>query len=55
MNVEDIFLKFGNGGQRDFFSFETFILNLLKYHIESQGKKFLLVESQRGIGDGQHC
>lgn len=51
MNVEDIFLKFANGGQRDFFSFETFILNLLKYHIENQDKKFALVESQRGFGD----
>ncbi|WP_247237865.1 SIR2 family protein [Telluribacter sp. SYSU D00476] len=51
MNVEEIFLKFANGGQRDYYSFETFILNLLKFHIERQGKKFALVESQRGIGD----
>lgn len=51
MNLENIFYKFTNGGHRDFFSFETFILNLLKYHIENQDKKFALVESQRGLGD----
>lgn len=51
MNIEDIFLKFNSGEPRDRYSFETFILNLLKYHIENQRKKFSLVESNRGIGD----
>lgn len=50
MNVEDIFLKFNSGGTRDRYSFETFILNLLKFHIENQSKKFTLVENNRGIG-----
>ncbi|MDE5488085.1 SIR2 family protein [Elizabethkingia meningoseptica] len=51
MNIEDIFLKFNSGGTRDRYSFETFVLNLLKFHIEHQGKKFSLVESYRGVGD----
>ncbi|MET7036903.1 SIR2 family protein [Elizabethkingia miricola] len=51
MNIEDIFLKFNSGSSRDYYSFETFILNLLKFHVENQGKKFTLIESQRGVGD----
>lgn len=51
MNIEEIFSKFSNGGPRDYYSYETFVLNLLKYHVESQKKSFFLIESQREIGD----
>ncbi|AQX84680.1 SIR2 family protein [Elizabethkingia bruuniana] len=51
MKIEDIFLKFDSGGTRDRFSFETFVLNLLKFHIEHQNKKFSLVEGERRIGN----
>lgn len=51
MNIEDIFLKFNTGASRDYFSFETFVLNLLKFHIERQGKKFSLIDNRREIGD----
>ncbi|OJX55576.1 SIR2 family protein [Flavobacterium sp. 38-13] len=51
MNIEDIFLKFNSGEPRDRYSFETFILNLLKYHIENQRKKFSLVKGLRRIGN----
>ncbi len=51
MVIEEILAKIESSGQRGYFAFETFILNLLKYHIENQEKPFLIVENQRGIGD----
>ncbi len=51
MLIDEILSKFEGGGQRSFFSFETFILNLLKFHIENQGKRFSTVENVRGFGD----
>jgi hypothetical protein len=40
MLIDDIISKIGDGGPRSYYSFETFILNLFKYHIEIQGKPF---------------
>lgn len=51
MLIEDILSRFENGGQRSYYSFETFILNLLKHHIESQGGKLSIIENVRGFGD----
>ncbi|WP_298735630.1 SIR2 family protein [uncultured Chitinophaga sp.] len=51
MIIDEILTNFEGGGQHNFYSFETFILNLLKYHIEQQGNKFVLVENIRGLGD----
>lgn len=51
MLSEEILSRFDGGGRQNFYSFETFILNILKYHIESQGRKFSLVENIRGLGD----
>ncbi|CAI9672790.1 MULTISPECIES: SIR2 family protein [Elizabethkingia] len=45
MTIDDIFLKFDTGGPSDYYSFETFIFNLLKFHIEQQGKKLTLIEN----------
>jgi len=47
MNISDILLKFDSGSRKDYYSFETFILNLLKHHIESQGKSFEVIEKSR--------
>ncbi|AMR30583.1 hypothetical protein A0256_03655 [Mucilaginibacter sp. PAMC 26640] len=51
MQIEDILAKVLNGSPRDFYSFETFILNLLKFHIESQGKTLSIINTVRRIGD----
>jgi hypothetical protein len=51
MLIDEILSKFEGGGQRSFYSFETFILNLLKHHLESQGKKLSTIEDVRGFGD----
>ena len=39
------------GGPKSYYSFETFILNLFKVHIEEQGKEFSIVDSKRDLGD----
>ncbi len=51
MLIDDIVAKIDEGGTRSYYSFETFILNLLKYHIETQNKKFSSIIHPRGIGD----
>ena len=51
MLLDEILSKFEGGGQKSFYSFETFILNLLKYHIEQQDKRFSVIENERGFGD----
>ncbi len=51
MTIEDIFLKFNTGDSSDYYSFETFIFNLLKFHIEQQGKMFSVIENPRGNSD----
>jgi hypothetical protein len=51
MLIDEILAKFEGGGSRNYYSFETFILNLLKYHIESQGKELVLVDRPFHFGD----
>lgn len=51
MLIDKIIAKIDEGGPRSYYSFETFILNLLKYHIESQNKQFLPASSNRDLGD----
>lgn len=51
MLIEEILSKFDDGSQKSFFSFETFILNLLKFHIEQQEKIFVSIDNIRGFGD----
>jgi hypothetical protein len=51
MLIDDIVAKIDEGGPRSYYSFETFILNLLKFHIESQDKPFSITSDPRGVGD----
>lgn len=52
MEIDEILSSFDGGGQRNFVSFETFVLNLLKHHIQNQGKSFMLTEEdERRLGD----
>jgi NAD-dependent SIR2 family protein deacetylase len=53
MLIDDIISGFDANGTRSHYQFETFTLNLLKYHIENQDKHFALADdrSRRGIGD----
>src|SRR5574337_1143034 len=51
MLIDDILANFESGGHRSYYSFETFILNLLKYHLESQDKKLSITADVRGFGD----
>lgn len=46
MYIDEILYKIING-QNGFYSFETFILNLLKVHLKSQGKELKVVENNR--------
>jgi len=51
MLIEDFLEKIEGDSRKQYFSFETFILNILKVHIEGQNKKFLIVNNINGIGD----
>lgn len=51
MLIDEILNSFETSGPRGHYQFETFILNLLKFHVESQGKKLSLTENSRAIGD----
>lgn len=52
MLIDNIIAQIDEGGPRSYYSFETFILNLLKFHLESQQKELSIVENFRdGIGD----
>jgi hypothetical protein len=46
MYIDEILYKIVNG-QNGFYSFETFILNLLKVHLKSQEKELRVVENNR--------
>lgn len=46
MYIDEILDKIING-QNGFYSFETFILNLLKVHLKSQGKELRVIENNR--------
>ncbi|RBL92909.1 SIR2 family protein [Chitinophaga flava] len=51
MLADDILSSFETNGPRSYFQFETFILNLLKFHIETEKKQFAISDSIRGIAD----
>lgn len=51
MLIDEILDGFGNNGPASAYQFETFILNLLKYHIENQNKVFAVSEGRAGFGD----
>ncbi|WP_342327615.1 SIR2 family protein [Pedobacter sp. FW305-3-2-15-E-R2A2] len=51
MLIDEILSKFIDSGPRSYYSFETFILNLLKIHIEGLGKKFTISNNIRIPGD----
>lgn len=47
MIIDKIIAQIDEGGPRSYYSFETFILNLLKHHLEKQNKELLLkIESE---------
>lgn len=52
MIIDNIIQKIDEGGPRSYYSFETFILNLLKHHLEKQGKKLLVKVEPNYPGDG---
>jgi hypothetical protein len=49
--INSILGQFITGNVRDFPSFETFIIHLLRFHIENQKKKFYRLDGQLSIGD----
>lgn len=51
MLIDQILSKFVGTGPRSYYSFETFILNLLKYHLESQNKSLTISDNHRLPGD----
>lgn len=51
MIIDDIVAKIDEGGPSSYFSFETFILNLLKHHLALQNKPLLISEGQDYPGD----
>jgi len=51
MLIDDILSKFIGTGPRSYYSFETFILNLLKFHLESQNKVLAINDNHRIPGD----
>lgn len=51
MRIDEIISMIDEGGPKSYYSFETFILNLLKYHIEQQGKTFNSSTDFRRFGD----
>ncbi|EOR10003.1 SIR2 family protein [Acinetobacter tandoii] len=50
--IDNILERIDEGGPRSYYSFETFIVHLLKYHIEKQNKKFLVKIEPSYAGDG---
>ncbi len=52
MLIDNIIAQIDEGGPRSYYSFETFILNLLKFHLKSQQKELIIVENfSDGVGD----
>lgn len=41
----------GRNGAKSYYAFETFILNLLKHHIENQNKTFVSTDNYKAMGD----
>lgn len=51
MLIDEILSKFTGNSPRNYYSFETFILNLLKYHLNSLDKPFAISDNPRILGD----
>jgi hypothetical protein len=51
MRIDNIVAMLDEGGPKSYYSFETFILNLLDYHIKLQKKDFLTVNHIQRFGD----
>ena len=51
MLIDEILSKFVETGPRSYYSFETFILNLLKHHLEQQQKVLTINDNFRTPGD----
>ena len=51
MLIDDIVAKIDEGGPSSYYSFEVFILNLLKHHLSLQNKKFIVSQGQNFVGD----
>jgi len=51
MLIDEILSKFVGTGPRSYYSFETFILNLLKHHLENQNKFLKINDNFRLPGD----
>lgn len=51
MLIDEILSKFVGTGPRSYYSFETFILNLLKHHLEQQQKVLTINDNFRTPGD----
>ncbi|NCG50732.1 SIR2 family protein [Serratia fonticola] len=51
MIIDDIISGIDEGGPRSYYSFETFVLHLLKHHLESQEKEFQISRDSLNFGD----
>lgn len=51
MLIDEILSRFVGNGPRSYYSFETFILNLLKHHLEQQQKLLTINDNFRTPGD----
>ncbi|QOD13872.1 SIR2 family protein [Psychrobacter sp. 28M-43] len=51
MMIEDIIAGIDEGGPKSYYAFETFVQHLLKHHIESQEKRFLISTDSIKYGD----
>lgn len=51
MIIDDIVAKIEEGGMSSYHSFEVFILNLLKHHLQLQNKSLTILDGENYIGD----
>ncbi|WP_404465702.1 SIR2 family protein [Vreelandella aquamarina] len=51
MLIDDIISMIDESGPRSYYSFETFVLNLLKFHLEKQSKSFVDTTKSEIVGD----
>jgi hypothetical protein len=51
MNIEDVINQFENSGPSKYYSFETFVLNLLNNHLKKQGKSIEPIMDRKLVGD----
>ncbi|GAB7201724.1 hypothetical protein [Dickeya oryzae] len=51
MIIDDIIAGIDEGGPKSYYSFETFVLQLFKHHLESQNKEFKIFRGSLDFGD----